>query len=338
MLQKCEAWTGCFRLARWCQTIHCVVWGQIDAGSGYILSKVLQPQCWVEQGFFFFSFCLFFVHFFLLEKSLPTWLSPEQRAKLLRDEKFSEQLILLQDFEMPEASHRMKISRDERFLFVNGVYKPSCKIFEVSELSMKCERFFDEETIDFEILTDDYAKVCYMGAMGSLFFHAKYGQYYTTRLPMIGRCIKYDRATCDLYAVGSSSQIQRLNLEAGRFSNSIATEFDAINTVTINPVHSLLAFGGDDGVFECRDPRCPSEDPISRIHVGEYLYGQGEINADQRGCDVSALEFHPNGIHFGVGTGTGHALLYDLRSPNPMFVKDHRNELPIHSIRYGFLF
>jgi hypothetical protein len=35
-----------------------------------------------------------------------------------------------------------------------------------------------------------------------------------------------------------------------------------------------------------------------------------------------------------VGTGSGHVLLYDLRSSRPMMVKDHLYRLPIVDIKY----
>ncbi len=164
-----------------------------------------------------------------------------------------------------------------------------------------------------------------------LTFHAKYGDYYSARVPIIGRDLVYDRATCDLFVVGSSSEIWTLNLEAGRFVAPIVTEFESINVMAINPHHSLLAFGGVDGVVECRDPRGPARQPLARLGVRAQLQATGET-VDR--LEISALEMDSDGLHFGVGTSTGHALLYDLRSRTPLFQKDHRNELPVHTIRF----
>lgn len=36
----------------------------------------------------------------------------------------------------------------------------------------------------------------------------------------------------------------------------------------------------------------------------------------------------------GVGTSTGHVLLYDIRSSKPLLVKDHMNGLPIKNIEF----
>lgn len=65
----------------------------------------------------------------------------------------------------------------------------------------------------------------------------------------------YDRETCDLMAFGGSSDVWRVNLEQGRFLSSIETDLEKINCGAINPLHQLLAFGGEDGVIQCFDPR-----------------------------------------------------------------------------------
>lgn len=39
-------------------------------------------------------------------------------------------------------------------------------------------------------------------------------------------------------------------------------------------------------------------------------------------------------LKMGVGTSTGHVLLYDLRSSKPLLVKDHMNGLPIKKLEF----
>lgn len=39
-------------------------------------------------------------------------------------------------------------------------------------------------------------------------------------------------------------------------------------------------------------------------------------------------------LRMGVGTSTGHVLLYDIRSSKPLLVKDHMNEIPIKSLEF----
>lgn len=59
--------------------------------------------------------------------------------------------------------------------------------------------------------------------------HAQGGIHYKTRIPKFGRDIAYHYHSCDLLAVGASSEVYRLNLDEGRFMTSLATEFDGIN-------------------------------------------------------------------------------------------------------------
>jgi ribosome biogenesis protein ENP2 len=40
-------------------------------------------------------------------------------------------------------------------------------------------------------------------------FHAKFGTYYKTRIPKVGRDMVYDPVNCDLVIVGSSSEAYR---------------------------------------------------------------------------------------------------------------------------------
>ena len=268
--------------------------------------------------------------------TFPAWTTPQQRQKLRKNAAYQSRVQVLSEFHMPEASQRIKVTRDQKHLFVSGTYKPMIKCYDVAELSLKFERAVDEEILDFELLTDDYSKLCFLGASNSIFFHAKYGHYYTTRLANPGRSLQYDRATCDLYVAGSTNELIRLNLEAGRFLEPIGTDFEhGINRVVINPIHSLLGLAGSDTWMEFRDPRAPGGAALARLDVGAHLVNAGYLNAEWECGEVTAMEYGSDGLRVGVGTSSGHVLQYDLRSPTPTFIKDHRNEKQIHTIRYA---
>lgn len=49
---------------------------------------------------------------------------------------------------------------------------------------------------------------------------------------------------------------------------------------------------------------------------------------------MSSLEYDVDGLTYGVGTSSGHCLLYDLRSSRPLVVKEHQYGLPIKCIRF----
>ena len=46
---------------------------------------------------------------------------------------------------------------------------------------------------------------------------------------------------------------------------------------------------------------------------------------------VTSLAFR-DGLNMGVGTSTGHILLYDIRSSRPLLVKDHYYGIPIKKL------
>jgi ribosome biogenesis protein ENP2 len=54
-----------------------------------------------------------------------------------------------QDFEFPEASNKLKTTRDGKYLIASGTYKPRMKVFDLEELSLKTERVTDAENVDF---------------------------------------------------------------------------------------------------------------------------------------------------------------------------------------------
>jgi ribosome biogenesis protein ENP2 len=58
---------------------------------------------------------------------------------------------LIQDFEFPEASNRIKCTADGNFAMATGVYKPQIRVYEFAEMSMKFERHTDAENVNFEV-------------------------------------------------------------------------------------------------------------------------------------------------------------------------------------------
>ena len=61
------------------------------------------------------------------------------------------QVELIQDLEFPAACHRLKATSDGQFLFATGIHAPRLRVYELGQLSMKFERHFDSEIIDFQV-------------------------------------------------------------------------------------------------------------------------------------------------------------------------------------------
>lgn len=260
---------------------------------------------------------------------MPEWLSERKRRTLQKNDiSIRRRIELIQDFEMPIASTGVCVSADKQYLMASGVYKPRVRCYETSELCMKFERCLDSEIVKFQILSEDYSKIVFLTCNRCVEFHAQYGRYYRTRIPKFGRDLAYHYPSCDLYLVGASSEVYRLNLEQGRFLNSLQTNAVEINTCDINPVHQLFAAGTAEGQVECWDPRSRSR--VGLLDIGMSGLHQTSLNQVPA---VTTLLFR-DGLTMGLGTSTGHVLLYDLRSTKPLIVKDHQYGLPIKSIAF----
>ncbi|KAM7174067.1 nucleolar protein 10 isoform 1-T1 [Macrochelys suwanniensis] len=263
-------------------------------------------------------------------RSLPEWLSDrKKRALQKKNVDVRRRIELIQDFDMPTVSTKIKVSRDGQYIMAAGTYKPRIRCFDTYQLSLKFERCLDSEVVTFDILSDDYSKIVFLQCDRYVEFHSQHGRYYRTRIPKFGRDFSYHYPSCDLYFVGASSEVYRLNLEQGRYLNSLQTDASENNVCDINPIHCLFATGTAEGKVECWDPR-------TRNRVGVLDCALSSVTADTEidGLpSISALKFN-GALNMAVGTSTGQVLLYDLRSNNPLIVKDHQYGLPIKSIQF----
>ncbi|XP_004539949.1 nucleolar protein 10 [Maylandia zebra] len=263
-------------------------------------------------------------------KSLPEWLSDRKKRQLQKkDVEIQRRIELIQDFEMPTVCTSIKVSRDGQFILAAGTYKPRIRCYDTYQLSLKFERCLDSDVVAFDILSDDYSKLVFLHCDRHVEFHSQHGHYYKTRIPKFGRDFSYHYPSCDLYFVGASSEVFRLNLEQGRFLNSLQTDAVENNVCDINPIHHLFATGSSEGRVECWDPRV-------RNRVGKLdcaLSSLAEGTEVQALPSISALKFNSS-LTMAVGTTTGQVLLYDLRSSQPLLVKDHLYNLPINSLNF----
>uniref|UniRef100_A0A8D0CZK5 Nucleolar protein 10 n=1 Tax=Sander lucioperca TaxID=283035 RepID=A0A8D0CZK5_SANLU len=263
-------------------------------------------------------------------KSLPEWLSDRKKRQLQKkDVDIQRRIELIQDFEMPTVCTSIKVSRDGQFIMAAGTYKPRIRCYDTYQLSLKFERCLDSDIVAFDILSDDYSKLVFLHCDRYVEFHSQHGHYYKTRIPKFGRDFSYHYPSCDLFFVGTSSEVFRLNLEQGRFLNSLQTDAVENNVCDINPVHHLFATGTSEGRVECWDPRVRNRVGILDCALSSLTEGT-EV---QSLPSISALKFNGS-LTMAVGTSTGQVLLYDLRSSQPLLVKDHFYNLPIKSLNF----
>ena len=87
--------------------------------------------------------------------SLPDWLTRKRAAKAKGKRAVREHvegtIELIQGFEFPEASNRIKTTRDGHHVFATGTYKPQMRVWDLDQLSLKFERHSDAENVDFVV-------------------------------------------------------------------------------------------------------------------------------------------------------------------------------------------
>ncbi|KAF7796275.1 hypothetical protein EIP86_007450 [Pleurotus ostreatoroseus] len=284
--------------------------------------------------------------------SLPDWLTRKRAVKEKGKRAVKEQvegtLELIQHFEFPEASNRIKTTRDGHHAVATGTYKPQMKVWDLDQLSLKFERHSDSENVDFIMLSDDWTKSIHLQNDRSIELHNQGGLYYRTRIPRFGRALAYHFPSCDALIGGAGADVYRLNLDQGRFLNPLTLEGEhgdvaGVNVIDINPAHQLFAFGIDgNGTVEFWDPRSRSRVALLKLPTSRLLPTgtlaapalPGVEDAGDSSISVTAIASRADGLSYAVGTSTGHTLLYDIRSARPYATKDQGYGLPVKNVSW----
>ncbi|KAH7882356.1 WD40-repeat-containing domain protein [Phlebopus sp. FC_14] len=285
--------------------------------------------------------------------SIPDWITRSRVAKAkgkrAQREHVEGQIELIQGFEFPEASNKIKTTRDGHHAIAMGTYKPQMRVWDLYELTLKFERHTDAENVDFIILSDDWTKTIHLQNDRTIELHNQGGFYYRTRIPRFGRSIAYHFPSCDALVSASGNEIYRLNLEQGRFLNPLVLDSPGedpilgVNCIDINPAHQLLAFGVDGSAsVQFWDPRSRSRVGILDLPKNRISRSTGRSKIALPGVDdeestsgslaVTSIASRTDGLSYAVGTSTGHTLLYDIRSPRPYALKDQGYGLPVKNV------
>ncbi|KAF8819847.1 putative embryo sac development arrest EDA7 [Cardiosporidium cionae] len=250
--------------------------------------------------------------------------SIQKNTSLRYNEEYRHRIELMQNFEFPVCSLKVAISKNEQFVAAVGIYPPEVRMFDTSQLGLKFSRRLDNEVVDFLFLSEDYKKLVFLEDDRSLEFHAQGGRHHKLRIPKAGRCLCYAPAHAELFIVGSSSFIYRLDLEQGQFLEPLASSNDEINCGFLNPVLPLLATGGSNGSVECWD---------TRVSTAASSVSLVDASSDTT-PEVTAGVFSPDGIYMAAGLSTGVVKVFDIRSHRPLCEKDHRNGEKIKSLSW----
>ncbi|KAK4046537.1 Small ribosomal subunit biogenesis [Microbotryomycetes sp. JL201] len=281
------------------------------------------------------------------------------------------EIRLIQDFDFPEASNKIKSTRDGQFVMATGTYKPRMKVFDLHELSLKTERVTDSENVDFCILSSDWMKTLHLQADRGLELHTQSSMHHRVRMPKHGRALSYHFPSCDAIVGGEGCDVWRFNLEAGRFMKPFELEgskngadggeggvgvgggvdvVTGVNAIDINPAHQLMTFGTSTeagrGTVEMWDPRSRSRAGLLRLPYARLFATSsssaallqpalpGVDDTGRAGLSVTALASKIDGLNLAVGTSTGHVLLYDLRANREYLTKDQGYGLPIKKVEW----
>ncbi|RDX54747.1 hypothetical protein OH76DRAFT_1552727 [Lentinus brumalis] len=286
--------------------------------------------------------------------ALPDWLTRKREAKGKGKRAIREHvegsIELIQHFEFPEASNKVKTTRDGHHAIATGTYKPQIRVWDLDQLSLKFERHTDAENVDFVMLSDDWTKSIHLQNDRSVELHTQGGFHYRTRIPRFGRALAYHFPSCDALFAASGPEVFRLNLDQGRFLNPLVLQGEGgediagVNTIDINPAHQLFAFGVEgNGTVEFWDPRSRSRVGILRLPRDRLMPMNSMAIPTLPGIDdgsrpaplsVTAIASRPDGLSYAVGTSTGHTLLYDIRSARHLAVKDQGYGLPVKNVSW----
>lgn len=261
-------------------------------------------------------------------KTLPEFIeeSKAKKQSLRYNEDFRKRMELLHDMQFKGNSSCVTISEDQNFIAASGAYPPEVRLFDLSDLGMKCVRRLDHEIIQTEFLSEDYRKLAMLCADRTIEFHAQYGKHHIVRIPKFGRSLKYDRATCILYAASASESIYRVDLEEGISLAPLVSNADETVTHTsmaLAPLGLPLLLGGlDNGVVQAWDTRDDSK-PVS------------SLVASVDGLEVRQIAWSKDGMQIACGLDNGVVKGYDIRSNRqPLFEKDHRNDFPVVGLHF----
>lgn len=194
---------------------------------------------------------------FSFGKSLPDSLGEVSRKKRNADEdpELKKKVELIYDFQFHTSSQGLELSKDGNYVVATGIYPPRLKIFDLNQMTLKCERGIDSEVVCLKMLSEDYKKVVLACTDRHIEFHAQYGRHHKVRVPKMPRSLDYNPFTCDLFVAASDSEIYRLNLEEGKFLESLKSSSEAVNKVLYHPPMDLVFAAGPTGILDVFDYR-----------------------------------------------------------------------------------
>ena len=141
--------------------------------------------------------------------------------------------------------------------------------------------------------------------------------------------MSYDPDSCEVYVVGSSEDIYRIDVETGVFEEPLKTTCAALNACAVCPTLPLLVTAGEGGIIEAWDTRASTRRPASTVD----LYSTIDPSQLPNGRSATALSFSGNGLSLAVGCVNGILQVFDIRSSRPYWSHATKTSAAIRAVQ-----
>ncbi|TFY59903.1 hypothetical protein EVJ58_g5480 [Rhodofomes roseus] len=233
--------------------------------------------------------------------ALPDWLTRKRAVKgkgkrgAVR-EQVESTIELIQHFEFPEASNRVKTTRDGHHAVATGTYKPQIRVWDLDQLSLKFERHTDAENVDFVVSPEIFRLNLDQGRfMSPLLLQGEGGEAI---------------AGVNTIDINPAHQLFGFGVEG----NGTVEFWDPRSRARVGilrlPKDRLLPIGA-------AVPALPGID-----------------DGAAQSLSVTAISSRADGLSYAIGTSSGHTLLYDIRSARPLAMKDQGYGLPVKNVAW----
>lgn len=205
------------------------------------------------------------------------------------------EIASLADLSFSVACIDICISPNTRKMITTGIYKPTIKLFDLKSGVMKFERHLVCDPLKNFFLEDDGEKFAILRNDKTIEFHVKGGLHEKVRTANQPQDVVLNKFNSELYIGGNYNEINRFNMEQGRFMKSIASA--GASRMSFSDVHTLLGTISKNNLTFI--------DTKSKTEIFSRIYDEELVSIAQDNT----------GLKYVLGTEAGQLLEYDLRSP-----------------------
>lgn len=210
----------------------------------------------------------------------------------------------------PTACTGITITKDHSRLITLGIYKPSIKVFDLENATLKFERHLIADGIKALALTEDGEKFAVLRKCRSIEFHSRNGLHETIKLPYQPKDIEFNNCKSEVYMCGNYDSVYRFNLEQGRFLKGI--NINKTKKVIFSEINGLLLGITDDSVIFV-DTRSNEKVIIKKIERSNQC--------------VDITEFK-----YAIASESGHVCEFDMRMNE--IVKESKMPIGVTKVKY----